>query len=224
MALLLTEPGATPPPPRTIAAAVLSCLRELARQGPVLVAVDDAQWLDVASASALEFALRRIGDDEHVAFLFSWRTEGERHPPLGTDGQTQRVIVGPLSLGALHRVVTAHLGHALSRPVLTRVHVVSGGNPFFALELARVAEQRGGPAAALELPLPASLGETLRERLDAVPADTTRHPAHGGRALDTHARPAREGARAGCELSALAGARHGNARAWRTTESGSLTP
>ena len=61
MALLLTEPGATPPPPRTIAAAVLSSLRELARQGPVLVAVDDAQWLDVASASALEFALRRIG-------------------------------------------------------------------------------------------------------------------------------------------------------------------
>ncbi len=172
VALLLTEPGSTPPQPGTIAAAVLSCLRELSRQGPVLVAVDDAQWLDSASATALEFALRRIGGNERVAFLFSWRTDGEGRPPLNADDQIQRVHVGPLSLGALHRVITAHLGHALARPVLTRVHVVSGGNPFFALELARVAEQRGGQSAALELPLPASLAETLRERLDAVPADT----------------------------------------------------
>jgi len=176
-ALLLIEPDGPPPQPHTIAAAVLSCLRELSRPEPLLVAVDDAQWLDSPSAAALEFARRRIGDDGRVLFLFSWRTgdESGRPRPGGIDlrdARVQRVSVGPLSLGALHRVVTAHLGHALPRPVLTRVHVVSGGNPFFALELARVAERRGVSAAALELPLPGSLAETLRERLDAVPPDT----------------------------------------------------
>ncbi len=175
-ALLLAESDGAPPQPHTIAAAVLSCLRELSRQKPVLVAVDDAQWLDSASAAALEFSLRRLGEDGRVVFLFSWRTDGESPPPLAVesprDGRIQRVPVGPLSLGALHRVIAAHLGHSLPRPVLTRVHVASGGNPFFALELARVAEQRGVSTAALELPLPDSLAETIRERLEAVPADT----------------------------------------------------
>ena len=176
-ALLLAERDGPPPQPHTIAAAVLSCLRELSHEQPLLVAVDDAQWLDTSSAAALEFALRRSGEDGRVAFLYSWRTQSEGgRPSLGADerrdGRVQRVPVGPLSLGALHRVVTAHLGHSLPRPVLTRVHVVSGGNPFFALELARIAEQRGVSTGALELPLPDSVAATLRERLDAVPADT----------------------------------------------------
>jgi DNA-binding CsgD family transcriptional regulator len=172
VALLVAEPDGTPQLPHTIAAAVLTSLRELAGADPILVAIDDAQWLDSSSAAALDFALRRTGEGGRVRFLLSWRTDAEGRSPLGADGPVQRVPVGPLSLGALHRVVTAHLGHSLARPVLTRVHVASRGNPFFALELARVAEQRGGQAAALELPLPASLAETLRARLDAVPTDT----------------------------------------------------
>ncbi len=172
VALLLTEPGRVPVQPHVIAAAVLSCLRELSRLDPVLVAIDDVQWLDPSSAVALEFARRRLGDEGRVVFLLSRRTPGEEQPPLGADDQVQRVEVGPLSLGALHRVVTTNLGHSLSRPLLTRVHVASQGNPFFALELARVAEQRGGQTAALELPLPASLAETLHERLDSIPTDT----------------------------------------------------
>jgi predicted ATPase len=43
--------------------AFLSALRGLAADGPVLVAVDDVQWLDVASATALSFAVRRLGGD-----------------------------------------------------------------------------------------------------------------------------------------------------------------
>ena len=157
-ALLLVEPDGSPPRPHTIAAAVLSYLRELSRADPVLVAIDDVQWLDSSSRGALEFALRRIVEDRRITFLYSWRTGGDERPPLSADGlrdgSVQRVNVGPLSLGALHRVITTHLGHSLSRPVLARVHAVSGGNPFFALELARVADQRRVPTAALELPYP----------------------------------------------------------------------
>ena len=176
VALSLAEPGAAPPLPQTIAAAVLSCLRALSRREPLLVAIDDAQWLDAASAAALEFALRRVTKDDRVSFLFSRRPapEGLSRPGAADllEDQVRRVEIGPLSLGALHRVITTRLGHALPRPVLTRVHVASGGNPFFALELARVAEQRGGLAATLELSLPASLAETLRDRLETIPAET----------------------------------------------------
>ena len=84
-----------------IAAGVLSCLRELSRAEPVLVAVDDAQWLDASSAGALEFSLRRLGDDGRVVFLFSWRTDERGRAPIGgeglRDGRIQRVPVGPLS-------------------------------------------------------------------------------------------------------------------------------
>ena len=93
VALSLAEPAGAPPLPQTIAAAVLSCLRELARKDPVLVAVDDAQWLDAASQAALEFALRRIAPDDHVRFLFSWRTGEKGRSPPGTSalGPPQRV-------------------------------------------------------------------------------------------------------------------------------------
>ena len=69
-----------------IAAGVLSCLRELSRAEPVLVAVDDAQWLDASSAGALEFSLRRLGDDGRVVFLFSWRTDERGRAPIGGEG------------------------------------------------------------------------------------------------------------------------------------------
>ena len=221
----LAEPGA-PPPPHTIAAAVLSCLRELARQGPVLVAVDDAQWLDAhPQRRSSSPCADRAGRPRSLSLQLA---DGrERTLPAGNVrlGPPQRVLVGPLSLGALHRVVTAHLGHALPRPVLTRVHVVSGGNPFFALELARVAEQRVACSGRLELPLPASLGETLRERLDAVPADDTRARCSTVAApLDADARPAGEGARV--ETRARGSSRRSTRECscWRTTGDPVLAP
>lgn len=169
VALLLAEAEALPTSPHGVAAAVLSTLRELARVAPVLVAIDDTQWLDPASGAALEFARRRVDADGRVLFLLSERREGEGSAPLGGDGR-ERLRIGPLSLGALHRVLRAELGHPLPRPLLTRIRVAFGGNPFFAIELAKVATERRG--RALELPLPGSLSDALRERLDALPKQT----------------------------------------------------
>jgi AAA ATPase domain len=62
VALLLEEPGTAPVSSRAVAFALLDALRLLVRRGDMpLVAVDDAQWLDPASATALGFALRRLG-------------------------------------------------------------------------------------------------------------------------------------------------------------------
>src|SRR5215211_3798523 len=60
VALLLAEPGGQPPDPRAVGLAVRDVLGGLATSAPVLVAVDDLQWVDSASAAVLQFALRRL--------------------------------------------------------------------------------------------------------------------------------------------------------------------
>jgi DNA-binding CsgD family transcriptional regulator len=79
VALLRAEPTGTPPQPHAIALGFLNGLRALAARRPVLVAVDDVQWLDAPSADALTFVARRL-EDEPVRFLLA-RRPGAR-PPL----------------------------------------------------------------------------------------------------------------------------------------------
>jgi DNA-binding CsgD family transcriptional regulator len=168
VALLLEDDRGRPPDERAIAAAVLNALRTLASSTRLLVAIDDAQWLDAPSAAAIEYASRRLRD-EQVAVLASSRVELSTSSPLALDrefaeGRFTRIEVGPLSLGALHRVLAARIATSLNRPTLRRIHETSGGNPFYALELARMlaggAQRTGEP-----LPLSASLNELLGQRL-----------------------------------------------------------
>ena len=172
VALLLEEDEGPPPDQRAIALAFLGAVRALAETGPVAVAVDDIQWLDRPSAFVLEFALRRL-HEEPVAFLFALRA-GQEQSPLGLDRalpkeRLRRLEIGPLSLGALHRLLNDRLGLVLSRPKLRRLHELSGGNPFFALELARAFE---GGSIQLEPgePLPGTLAALVHDRLVALPA------------------------------------------------------
>ena len=107
----------------------------------MLVAVDDVQWLDLASSAALVYAIRRLRRERVGALLVRRSAEAqevtaELSRSLAGSRFTQ-LDVGPLDVSALHRVVTQHLGVSLSRPLLVRVHDISGGNPFYALELAR---------------------------------------------------------------------------------------
>jgi DNA-binding CsgD family transcriptional regulator/tetratricopeptide (TPR) repeat protein len=171
-ALLVGGSEASPPEDRVVALALLSALRLLAERGPVLVAVDDAQWLDRPSATALAFATRRLGT-EPVLGLFSVRRE-VGVPPLELERvlgeRLLRLPVGALTIAALHRVVVSTLGQPLSRPALVRVREVSGGNPFFALEIARsLLERADGLEPGPELRLPIRLEELVRARLERLP-------------------------------------------------------
>jgi class 3 adenylate cyclase/DNA-binding CsgD family transcriptional regulator len=173
-ALLLDQGAGVPPDERVIALALLSQLRLLARQQPVLVAVDDAQWLDRPSSAVLEFALRRLVEDRVLLLVCVRRQPSE--PPLALERSLgedrQRLLVGPMSLGALHRIVVSRLGRSLSRPTLVRVHEVSGGNPFYALEIARAVLARPEALeAGSALPMPATLEELVRARLDGLPQE-----------------------------------------------------
>ena len=169
VALLLEDSHGRPPDQRGIGLAVLGALRLLASSGPVLVAVDDAQWLDAPTAAVLEFALRRLRR-EPVGVLVAGRTAGGLE--LGNDVQVgalsvERLSVGSLNEAAIHRVVRAQLDVALPRPELLRIHDASGGNPFYALELARALGGSGGAQEALRSRV-ASLTDDVRALLLVV--------------------------------------------------------
>jgi DNA-binding CsgD family transcriptional regulator len=160
--------------PRTIATAFVGALASIADAGVVLVAVDDVQWLDPASAEALAFASRRLPD--RVGLLLTRRGDPLDPLPLGLEralpeGRLERLVPGPLSLAALHHLIRDRLGAAPPRPALARLAEASGGNPFLALEIARAlgsdwsALAGGGP-----LPVPRDLQAIASERVSGLSA------------------------------------------------------
>jgi len=177
VALLLAEPGKQAPDPRAIGLALLDVLRMLAAQEPVVLALDDLQWLDPASAGALQMALRRL-QDERVAVLATVRTAPDTTVPSELDrsfprDRLVRLPLGPLSVGALHHLLQERVGLELTRPELVRLQDASAGNPFFALELGRELVRTGSrPTAGKALPVPESLYELLGGRLARLPTDT----------------------------------------------------
>jgi DNA-binding CsgD family transcriptional regulator len=169
VALLLEDVGERSPDRRTVAVAALGALRALAMDRPVLIAVDDVQWLDHPSADVLSFIARRLGDDP-VALLLAQRTDEATDVPLGLDRafaeRLVRVRPPPLSLGATHRLLRSRLGLTLSRPALRRVHAACGGNPLFALEIGRVLSERTeGQSADEPLPVPGDVEQLLARRI-----------------------------------------------------------
>jgi DNA-binding CsgD family transcriptional regulator len=183
VALLLEEPGPGPADDRAVAAAFLGVLRLLAAGCPLLVAVDDVQWLDASSARVLEFACRRLVE-EPIGLLATVRIAPEERRPdelaNAFGDRLERLEVGPLTVAALYELVRGNLDVTLARPVLLQVHEASGGNPFYALELVRAFQRTGSDPAPGELPVPASLRELVEGRLSQLPrpaAETLRFAA-----------------------------------------------
>lgn len=140
VATLREEPSREPPDERVIGTALHTLLTTLAASGPVVIVVDDAHWVDRATAEVVGFALRRISDVP-IGVLTSRRAE----TPVDS-GLTEVIVdpawhsaltLEPLGSAALFHVVREHLGITLARPALVRIAEASGGNPFIAIELAR---------------------------------------------------------------------------------------
>jgi predicted ATPase len=176
VALAIEEETDVPVDPRTLAIAVRNALEVLAVAGPVVVAVDDVQWLDASSAGLLGVALRRLRN-KNVLVLFARRLgEAMEAPDLDNAlpvDRVQRLRVGPLSLGATQRLVQARLGMTFARPTLLRVHEASGGNPFYALELVRALAAHGDVGDPTRpLSVPETLEGLVRARLEGLPEAT----------------------------------------------------
>jgi DNA-binding CsgD family transcriptional regulator len=174
IALLLEEANGAPLDDRAVAAAFLGSLRSLAGLGPLLLAVDDLQWLDTSSRAALAFALRRM-EDNRIGLLATVRTElGAAADDLTRvlpDEYTERRDLQPMSVAALYDLVRTRFGTSLTRPILMRLHELSGGNPFYAIELIRgFVDDGAGPGT--DLAVPRKLSQLLRARLAAMSEPT----------------------------------------------------
>ena len=149
---------------RAVAAAFVAVIDRLAAQGPVVVAIDDLQWLDTSSANVLAYAARRL--PKGAALLCTTRTEDAvSRLQLPSPDAVRRIRLRPLTVGELRQVLMFRLGSSVARPTLLRIHEIAAGNPFFALELAR---EIGARRRISEFSLPSSLGDLVTSRLSRV--------------------------------------------------------
>jgi len=169
--------GRALPDQRVLARGILETFQILAGSAPLIVAVDDAQWLDRPSADVLNFSFRRLRN-EPVRILLTLRT-GEP-ARLGLDralppDRLGHVHLGPLSLAVIGEILRTRLGTVLPRFALTRLYDTCGGNPFYALECARtILDNPHLPLTREPLPLPRSLDILVRHRLRRLTPDVQR--------------------------------------------------
>jgi DNA-binding CsgD family transcriptional regulator len=148
--------------------ATLSLLADVAEEHPLLCLVDDAQWLDHASAQVMAFVARRLVA-ESVGLVFGARVPGDELAGL------PELVVEGLPEADARALLAAALTGPLDARVRDRIVAETGGNPLALLELSRgvtPAELAGGFALPDAMPLAGRIQESYRRRLDALPADT----------------------------------------------------
>lgn len=175
-ALLRLEAAHSPRDDRGVSVAFLNVVRLLCAESAVVLAIDDVQWLDRPTARVVDFALRRLASAP-VGVLVSARLGARKRSMIdlerSVDSQRlQRVRLGGLGLAALQHLLEAREGAGLPRRLLLKVHELSRGNPFFAIELAHALAGRDEPLAPGEqLPVPETLSELVAGRLARIGAD-----------------------------------------------------
>ena len=151
--------------------AILTLLADSASERPLLVVVDDAQWLDQVSAEVLAFVARRVYADS-IAFIFAAREPGERRLPL--EGLTQLQVPG-LAATAARDLLGSVAEGPLDDAVGARIVAETRGNPLALIELsAELTEGQlaGGSVLPEPLPIGSRLQERFLRRVRALPAET----------------------------------------------------
>jgi DNA-binding CsgD family transcriptional regulator len=154
-----------------VSIAVLSLLAEAAERRPVLCVVDDAHWLDEASANALIFVARRL-EAEGVVLLFAARDGDPRR--LDTAGLPE-LEVGGLDRVAVAALLAAHASVSVAPEVRDRLVEETGGNPLALIELPSVltsGQLSGTEPLPLRLPLTDGVERAFLERVRCLPTDT----------------------------------------------------
>ncbi|NUR96150.1 MAG: DUF2791 family P-loop domain-containing protein, partial [Kribbellaceae bacterium] len=148
--------------------AVLSLISDLAEEQPVLVVVDDVQWLDTATAQTLGFVARRIGA-EAVGLLF-----GAREPGVELGGLPELVVDGLPDDDALALLGSA-VEFLLDEPVRNRIVAETRGNPLALLELPRgltATQLAAGFGMLGQQGLPGRIEQSFLRQADTLPAPT----------------------------------------------------
>ena len=150
--------------------AALGLLSEVAEEQPLLCVVDDAQWLDRASAQALAFVARRLLA-ESVGLVFATREPSEEF------GRLPELVVGGLRDGDARKLLGSVLRGPLDERVRERIVAETRGNPLALLELPRGlthAELAGGFGLPDAVPLSGRIEDSFRRRVEALPDESQR--------------------------------------------------
>ena len=153
-----------------IGLAVLSLLSEVAEERPLLCVVEDAQWLDQASAQVLAFVARRLLA-ESVLMVF-----GARYSTVELTGLPELVVEG-LPASDARELLTAAVRWPLDEQVRERIIAETRGNPLALLELPRglsPAQLAGGFGLPEVLPLSGRIEESFLRRVDGLPDQARR--------------------------------------------------
>jgi DNA-binding CsgD family transcriptional regulator len=162
--------GGAAPDPFLVGLAVLSLLSEVAEERPLVCVVDDAQWLDQASARTLGFVARRLRA-EPVGVVFAAREPGDELRGL------PELAVQGLGDGDARALLDAVVVFVLDERVRDRIVAETRGNPLALLELPRglsATQLAGGFGLPSAEALSGRIEESFRERLDALPCETER--------------------------------------------------
>jgi DNA-binding CsgD family transcriptional regulator len=156
-----------PPDRFLVGLAVLSLLSDVADAQPLVCLIDDAQWLDQASAQVLGFVARRLGA-EAVVMIFAMRQPWEDRHFAGVP----EVMVGPLRDQDARALLTSVMPGLLDVSVRERIVAEARGNPLALLELPK-AWTPAAFAGGFGLPDTASVSgrieESFRRRLSPLP-------------------------------------------------------
>jgi DNA-binding CsgD family transcriptional regulator len=152
-----------------IGAAALGLISAYAEDAPLLITVDDGQWLDRASAEAIAFAARRLVADP-VAVLLAVR-EGEDSPFLGV-GMSELSLAG-LDPASAVKLLEASASGQVSADMARWMLDATGGNPLALVELARESRQMSATPHD-NLPVATSVERAYLRRADGLPAGARR--------------------------------------------------
>lgn len=147
-----------------IGAATLSILAAHAEERPLLVLVDDAHWLDDASAAAILFAARRFVADP-IGVLLACRPDPKL--ALEESGLPQLLLAG-LDREASAKLVAGHADHAVPSGIASRLYQATAGNPLALVELATQLPKLGADFPTQPLPVQTSVEQGFLHQANAL--------------------------------------------------------
>jgi DNA-binding CsgD family transcriptional regulator len=151
-------------------AATLSLLAETAEKQPVICVIDDAHWLDAASAEALLFVARRLHADR-IGLVFAVR-DGEARQFDGL-GLPELAVPG-LGADAASALLAEHAGVTMTDAVRDELRIRTGGNPLALVELPSVLSEgqlSGRVPLPAQLPLTQGVERAFLDRCRRLPGD-----------------------------------------------------
>jgi hypothetical protein len=155
--------------------AVARLLNEITTSSPWVIVLDDAHRADYGSLLLLHHVVRTLAHERLLVMVNHRDTEPVPDvlvTRLAREPVTRPIDLDGLAVAAVGRQLAALVGRDVAAAQVERVHAATGGNPFFVGEMGRALTDAG--VAAMPVPVPPTVRQTINERLDRLPPKSVR--------------------------------------------------